>query len=201
MNAQTVKEQLLYEIHDPANYITPDVALDLTGVTVRERGKDRVEVVGVRGKPAPERLKVTACFEGGWLGEGEISVAGPNCLARARMAAQVLQERLKMRRLDVRARVDLIGVASVHDSDGGALWRAYEGTQPAEVRIRLAASGLSEDDVTQASREVLALLCCGPAGNGGARWRTTQRIRTQSYLVPRHAVVPRVSVATAKELA
>jgi hypothetical protein len=201
VNAQTVKEQLLYEIHDPANYITPDVALDLTGVTVRECGRDRVEVAGVRGMPAPARLKVTACFEGGWLGEGEVSVAGPNCLARARMAAQVLHERLKLRRLDVRARVDLIGVASVHDSDGGALWRSYQGPEPAEVRVRLAASGMREDDVDQAAREVLALLCCGPAGNGGARWRTTQRIRTQSYLVPRSAVEYRVTVGTAKEIA
>lgn len=201
VNAQTVKEQLLYEIHDPANYITPDVALDLTGVTVRERGKDRVEVAGVRGLPAPERLKVTACFEGGWLGEGEVSVAGPNCLARARMAAEVLQERLRMRRLEVRARVDLIGVASVHDSDAGALWRDYQGPEPAEVRVRLAASGPREDDVDQAAREVLALLCCGPAGNGGARWRTTRRIRTQSYLVPRSAVEHRVSVGMAEEFA
>jgi hypothetical protein len=201
VNAQTVKEQLLYEIHDPANYITPDVTIDLTGITVHEEAKDRVEVAGVRGKPAPERLKVTACFEGGWLGEGEVSVAGPNCLARARMAAQVLHERLKRRRLDVRARVDLIGVASVHDSDGGALWRSHEGPEPAEVRVRLAASGLREDDVDQAAREVLALLCCGPAGNGGARWRTTQRIRTQSYLVPRSAVEHRVTVGTAKEFA
>ena len=201
VNAQTVKEQLLYEIHDPADYITPDVAIDLTGVTVHERGRDRVEVAGVRGKPAPERLKVTACFEGGWLGEGEISVAGPNCLARARMAAEVLQERLRMRRLDVRSRVDLIGVASVHDSDAGALWRGHQGTEPAEVRVRLAACGWREDDVDQAAREVLALLCCGPAGNGGARWRTTQRIRTQSYLVPRGAVDHRVTVGTARELA
>ena len=201
VNAQTVKEQLLYEIHDPANYITPDVALDLTGITVHERGKNRVQVAGVRGKPAPERLKVTACFEGGWLGEGEISLAGPNCLARARMAAEVLQERLRIRKLEVRARVDLIGVASVHDSDGGALWSGYGGPEPAEVRVRLAASGAREDDVDQAAREVLALLCCGPAGNGGARWRTTQRIRTQSYLVPRSAVEHRVSVGTARELA
>lgn len=200
VTAQTVKEQILYEVHDPANYITPDVVLDLTGVTVQERGRDRVEVKGLRGKPAPERLKVTACFEGGWLGEGEVSVAGPNCLARAKMAAQVLHERLKMRQLDVRARVDLIGVASVHDSDGGALWRAYDGPQPAEVRVRLAASGLREDDVDQAAREVLALLCCGPAGNGGARWRTTPRVRTQSYLVPRAAVEHRVTVAAAKDL-
>jgi hypothetical protein len=200
VTAQTVKEQILYEVHDPANYITPDVVLDLTGVTVQERGRDCVEVKGLRGKPAPERLKVTACFEGGWLGEGEVSVAGPNCLARAKMAAQVLHERLKMRQLDVRARVDLIGVASVHDSDGGALWRAYDGPQPAEVRVRLAASGLREDDVDQAAREVLALLCCGPAGNGGARWRTTPRVRTQSYLVPRAAVEHRVTVAAAKDL-
>ncbi|MDH5536684.1 MAG: DUF1446 domain-containing protein [Betaproteobacteria bacterium] len=201
VNARTVKEQLLYEIHDPANYITPDVAIDLTGVTVRERGKDRVEVAGVRGKPAPERLKVIACYEGGWLGEGEVSVAGPNCLARARIAARVLHERLRRRGLDVRARIDLIGVASVHDGDSGALWRGYRGPEPSEVRVRLAASGLREDDVDQAAREVLALLCCGPAGNGGARWRTTQRIRTQSYLVPRSAVEHRVTLATARQLA
>lgn len=201
VDARTVKEQLLYEIHDPSNYITPDVALDLTGVTVHERGKDRVEVAGVRGLPAPEQLKVTACFEGGWLGEGEISVAGPNCLARARMAAEVLRERLRMRRLEVRARLDLIGVGSVHDSDDGALWNSYQGPAPAEVRVRLAAAGQREDDVDQAAREVLALLCCGPAGNGGARWRTTQRIRTQSYLVPRGAIAHKVTVGAAKALA
>lgn len=201
VNAQTVKEQLLYEIHDPASYVTPDVVLDLTGVSVRELAADRVEVAGVRGKPAPERLKVTACFEGGWLGEGEVSVAGPNCLARARMAAQVLEERLRIRRLPVRARLDLIGVASVHDSDGGALWRESRGAEPAEVRVRLAASGLREDDVDQAAREVLALLCCGPAGNGGARWRTTPRIRTQSYLVPKAELAHRVTVREARALA
>ncbi len=201
VNLQTVKEQLLYEIHDPSCYITPDVTLDLNGVTLRESGRDRVEVSGLRGMPAPERIKVTACFEGGLLGEGEVSVAGPNCLARARMAAQVLRERVKLRALPVRVRVDLIGVGSVHDSDDGALWRGYAGPEPVEVRVRIAASGLKADDVDQAAREALALLCCGPAGNGGARWRTTPRIRTQSYLVPRSAVAHRVTLATAKELA
>lgn len=201
VNPQVVKEQLLYEVHDPAHYITPDVTLDFSGVSLREAGKDRVEVSGARGKPAPERLKATACFEGGWLGEGEVSVAGPNCLARARSIAEVLRERLRMRKLGVRARVDLIGVASVHDDDRGTLACAYEGPEPAEIRIRLAASGAREDDVDQAAREVLALLCCGPAGTGGARWRTTRRIRTQSYLVPRSRVQPRVQVAAAWEMA
>ena len=200
VNRLTVKEQLLYEIHDPSNYITPDVTIDLTGVTVQQVGDNRVQVSGVRGGPAPVRLKVTACHEGGYLGEGEVTVAGPNCLARAKMAAEVLGQRMKIRGLDVRTRIDLIGVASVHDSDAGALWHAARG-EPAEVRVRLAAAGAREDDVDQAAREVLALLCCGPAGNGGARWRTTARIRTQSYLVPRDAVAVKVHLANASELA
>ena len=199
VNLQVVKEQLLYEVHDPANYITPDVTLDFSGVSLRQDGPDRVEVLGVRGKPAPERLKATVCFEGGWLGEGEISVAGPNCLARAKSIAEVLLERLRRRKLEVQARVDLIGIASVHDDDSGTLWRSYSGPEPADIRVRLAVAGTAHDDVDQAAREVLALLCCGPAGSGGARWRTTQRIRTQSYLVPRASVNARVSVKPAGE--
>ena len=199
VNEQVVKEQLIYEVHDPANYITPDVTLDFSGVSLRADGPDRVEVLGVRGKPAPQRLKATVCFEGGWLGEGEISVAGPNCLARARSIAEVLLERLRRRKLRVQPRVDLIGIASVHDDDSGTLWRSYAGPEPADIRVRLAVAGAAQDDVDQAAREVLALLCCGPAGSGGERWRTTQRIRTQSYLVPRASVSPRVSVKPAAE--
>jgi hypothetical protein len=197
VNLQVVKEQLIYEVHDPANYITPDVTLDFSGVSRRQDGADRVEVLGVRGKPAPERLKATVCFDGGWLGEGEISVAGPNCLARAKSIAEVLLERLRRRKLKVHSRVDLIGIASVHDDDSGTLWRSYAGPEPADIRVRLAVAGAAHDDVDQAAREVLALLCCGPAGSGGARWRTTQRIRTQSYLVPRASVHPRVSMKPA----
>ena len=200
VSARTVKEQLLYELHDPARYLTPDVELDITGVTVAETGPDRVAVSGARGRAAPERLKVTASYEGSFLGEGEFSLAGPNCLARARAARDVLYRRLQMRALPVRARVDLIGVASVHDDDGGALGAVYAGPEPQEIRVRLAAEGAVRDDVDQAAREVLAMLCCGPAGSCGARWNVTPRIRTRSYLVPRHQVQPRVRVATARAL-
>jgi hypothetical protein len=89
----------------------------------------------------------------------------------------------------------------VHDSDDGALWRSYEGPEPPELRIRLAAEGAARDDVDQAAREVLALLCCGPAGIGGARWRTTPRILTRSYLVLRERVPTQVTTRTARELA
>ncbi len=201
VNLSTIKEQLLYELHDPAHYITPDVVLDITGCHIEQVGQDRVAIHGLRGEPAPESLKVTASFEGSWLGEGEVSVAGPNALARAKATADVLLARLKLRGLPVRARVDLIGVASVHDSDDGALWRSYEGPEPPDIRIRLAAEGATRDDVDQAAREVLALLCCGTAGTGGARWRVTPRILTRSYLVLRERVPTSITTRTAAEIA
>lgn len=200
VNAQVVKEQLLYEIHDPRHYITPDVILDLSQVTVEEVGKDRVQIKGIKGGPAPTTIKATVCFDGGWLGEGEISYAGPNCRARARIAADVLLERLKIRKLDVQARVDLIGVSSVHDGDDGSKWRQSQ-QEPEDIRVRLAVSARTQDDADQAAREALALYCCGPAGGGGVRWRTTPRIRTQSYLMLPSDLAPGCTVHTAQELA
>jgi Acyclic terpene utilisation family protein AtuA len=201
VDLRTVKEQLLYELHDPARYITPDVVLDISGCSLEQEGPDRVAVRGLRGHPAPDTLKVTASFEGSWLGEGEVSVAGPNALARAKATAEVLLERLRRRGLPVRARADLIGISSAHDSDDGALWRAHAGPEPAEIRIRLAAEGADRDAVDQAAREALALLCCGTAGTGGARWRVTPRILTRSHLVLRERVPTGVSVRTAGEIA
>ncbi|SDD18980.1 acyclic terpene utilization AtuA family protein [Belnapia rosea] len=201
VDLRTVKEQLLYELHDPARYITPDVVLDITGCHLEQAGPDRVAVHGLRGHARPETLKVTACFEGSWLGEGEVSVAGPNALARARATADVLLRRLEMRGLPVRARADLIGLASVLDSDAGTLWRGYDGPEPPELRIRLAAEGPDRDAVDQAAREALAMLCCGTAGTGGARWRVTPRILTRSYLVLRERVPTRFTLHSAAELA
>lgn len=197
---ETVKEQLLYEIHDPANYITPDVTLDFSQVTIEPAGENRVQVLGIRGKPAPATVKVTVCFEGGWLGEGEISYAGPNCVARARKAAEVLRQRVAMRQLPVHLRIDLIGLASVHDGDDGKLWQA-SAAMPQDVRVRLAASTTLQDDADQAAREVLALYCCGPAGGGGVRWRTTQRIRTQSYLIDPDLLQMGFTLHVSRELA
>lgn len=198
VDLRSVKEQLLYELHDPAAYVTPDVVMDITATTMAQLGPDRVGLRGVRGHPRPDRLKVTACYEGSWLGEGEVSVAGPNARARARATADVLLERVKRRGLARRARADLIGLGAVHDSDAGALWRSHDGPEPPEIRIRLAVESTSRDDADQAAREVLALLCCGTAGTSGARWRVTPRILTRSFLVPREMVPTEVTVREAR---
>lgn len=198
VDLRSVKEQLLYELHDPAAYMTPDVVMDITGVTLEQAGQDRVALHGVKGHARPDRLKVTACYEGSWLGEGEVSVAGPNALARARATAEVLLQRVKQRGLGRRMRADLIGVSAVHDSDAGTLWRSYDGPEPPEIRIRLAVESGTRDEADQASREVLAMLCCGTAGTSGARWRVTPRILTRSFLVPREMVPTEVTVREAR---
>lgn len=198
VDLRVVKEQLLYELHDPAAYLTPDVVLDITGVTLEQAGPDRVALRGARGHARPDRLKVTACYEGSWLGEGEVSVAGPNALARARATADVLLARVRQRGLGRRARADLVGVSSVHDSDDGALWRGYDGPEPPEIRIRLAVESATRDDADQAAREALAMLCCGTAGTAGARWRVTPRILTRSFLLPREMVPTEVTVREAR---
>src|SRR5438128_1258479 len=93
----TVIEQMLYEIHDPAAYLAPDVVLDIAATRVDEIGPDRVRVAGARGKPRPDTLKATVCVDGGVLGEAEISYAGPNAFVRARLAAEVISERMSRR--------------------------------------------------------------------------------------------------------
>lgn len=194
VNLRTVKEQLLYELHDPAAYLTPDVTLDVTGVTLAQDGPDRVRVLGTRGVARPERLKATVSLPGGWLGEGEISYAGPNARARAALAGRTLRDRLPMLGIEGRVRVDLIGVVSVFDGDAGALGEADFDSDPADIRLRLSVATETKEAAERAAREVLSLLCCGPAGGGGARTRVVDRIRTLSFMVPRDRVHPRVTL-------
>ncbi|MEP9376654.1 acyclic terpene utilization AtuA family protein [Aquabacter sp. CN5-332] len=115
----TVAEQMLYEIHDPAAYLTPDVVMDITAARIEEIGADRVRVSGARGKPRPETLKATVCFEAGYLAEAEISYAGPNADARARLAADVVRTRIARRAPGLKLRVDAIGVSSVFNDTAG----------------------------------------------------------------------------------
>ncbi|HWL83372.1 MAG TPA: acyclic terpene utilization AtuA family protein [Roseomonas sp.] len=200
VDRQTVTEQLLYELHDPAAYLTPDVVLDITGVAITEEAPDRVRLTGARGGSRPERLKATVSLPGGWLGEGEISYAGPNARARAELAGRTLLERLKLLGLEGQARLDLIGVVSVFDGDAGALREADAG-QPADLRLRLAFASESRAAAERAAREVLSLYCCGPAGGGGVRTRVTDRIRTLSFLVPRERLAPRVTLLSLEDAA
>ncbi|WP_369822202.1 acyclic terpene utilization AtuA family protein [Saccharomonospora sp. CUA-673] len=134
LDTRTCGEQLLYEVDDPGAYVTPDVVADFSGVTFEQSGVDRVIARGAAGRPRPESLKVTLGFRGGWLGEGQITYAGPRCLDRARMAADIVRERLvAVHGLDESSiEVEYIGA-------GAALRGLAPAGEPVEVRLRVAA--------------------------------------------------------------
>jgi hypothetical protein len=185
IDEHTVKEQLLYEVHDPAAYLTPDVVADLSEARVQQVGDDRVRLDGVRGHARPAALKVNVCFETGWLAEGEISYAGARAEARARLAAQVLRERLHGAGP---LRADLIGVASVLGDDAG-LWLAARPPGDAQdVRLRVALRHAQRAQAERLAREVVALYTCGPAGGGGVRTALRPTLGTLSCLLPREQV-------------
>jgi hypothetical protein len=185
VDCRTVKEQLLYEVHDPAGYITPDVVADISDASVTQLAPDRVRLSGVRGHPRTPTLKALAFFDGGWLGEAEISYAGPNAEARARLAMDILRKRLGA---DLALRFDLIGVSSLFGDDGNRMLDAFAAGAAADVRLRVAARHEQQETVDRLLREVTALWTCGPAGGGGVRTGKRQRLSSRSCLVPREQV-------------
>ncbi|EGI75504.1 acyclic terpene utilization AtuA family protein [Hylemonella gracilis] len=185
IDAHTVKEQLLYEVHDPLAYLSPDVVADLGEAEVTQIGPDCVRLTGVRGHPRPATLKVNICHETGWLAEGEMSYAGARAEARARLAAQVLRERLQGLGP---MRVDLIGVSSLFGDDDGRWLEAQAMGEARDVRLRVAWRQADQASAERLPREVTALYTCGPAGGGGVRTALRPRLGTVSCLVPREQV-------------
>jgi hypothetical protein len=179
----TVKEQLLYEVHDPRAYLTPDVTANFATVELTDQGKDRVGVRNATGQPRPDQLKVTIGFDGGFLGEGEVSYAGPGAVGRARLAADIIERRL--RRFwpdDIPFRIDLIGVSALFASA-----RPFEGSSQ-DVRLRVATRALERDLVERLLEEVECIVINGPAGGGGHRERLVPSVVTRSALIDRAAV-------------
>jgi len=192
VNRSTVVEQLLYEIHDPSAYLTPDVILDLTGVTVTEDSPNRVSVSGARGRKPTDTLKATVSLDSGWLGEAEITYAGNNALARAELAATIVSDRLMQHGVEEEIRIDLIGASSVFDNNSSAQRRSYPPAADGEYRLRAAVRSRHRHVAEMLTDEVLALYCCGPAGGGGARHCVTPSLTTASILIDREVVESRV---------
>lgn len=186
INLMTAKEQLLYEVVDPNAYYTPDVVADFTTVRLAEAGKDRVKVSGGSGRPRPATYKVSVGYQAFFLGEGEISYAGQNALARAELAGKIVRERLagKMDQLQV----DLLGVNALHGS------KLSSGAAPYEVRLRVVGRASSAAPAALVGEEVEALYTNGPAGGGGARKYVNEVVGIVSVLIDRGKVDFQVTV-------
>jgi hypothetical protein len=188
VTARTCKEQLLYEIHDPAAYATPDVTADFSSVRIEEVGPDRVAISGATGRARPEKLKLSLGYRDGFVGEGQISYAGEGAVARARLALEIVRERFKLLRFEpLELRGDLIGVNSIFPSD------AADDSRPvSEVRVRVTGRTATLEDALRIGNEVETLYTNGPAAGGGVTKSAREVIAVLSTLISRDLVRPKV---------
>jgi hypothetical protein len=193
VNLMTIKEQLLYEVHDPAGYITPDVVCNFMNVALDEVGPDRVRVSGISGKPRTPTLKVSIGCTEGFIGEDMFFYAGPGALRRAELAKRVLEERFKIVALEAEEiRIDFIGLNAIH---GPISPRSQP--EPYEVAVRVAARTRTRREAEKVGREVDAMAVAG-VGMTGKRVphqdRTREIIGVWSSLVPREQIPWRINI-------
>ena len=185
VTVRTVKEQLVYEMGDPRSYITPDVVADFAAVRLEQAGRDRVRVWGIRGRPAPSSLKVSASYFDGWKASGTLIVSAPEAAEKARAFADLFWKRLG---LEFAARhVELIG----HSACWGP---AAPPVDPPEVLLRLSVRDPDKNKIEQFARMVPAVILSGPPGVAvtGGRPQAQEVVAYWPALVPRDKVKPRL---------
>jgi len=191
IDRHTVLEQMFYEVHDPARYITPDVVVDFTGAQIEPMGLNRMRVTGLTGTPRTDTFKVSIGAQEGFIGEDLFVYAGPGALDKARLAETILRERFKIVELDAEdLRFDFIGVNAVH----GAM-SPEPSTPPYEVAVRVSARCRSRTQALKIGREVDGMAVSG-IGSTGKRVPFAERVREVigiwSTLIDREAVTPQV---------
>ena len=190
VSTATCKEQLLYEVHDPARYFQPDVVADFSGVAVTEAGPDRVRVEGGDGTQRTGTLKVSVGYVDSYIGEGQISYAGPGAVARGQLALEIVEERLRLIGVQARElRFDLIGVDSILGRKLSA-----DAPEPREVRVRVVGRTDSLGEAVRIGNEVESLYLNGPASGGGVTKSARDIVGIRSVLLPEHLVKTAIQV-------
>ena len=193
----SVIEQLVYEIGDPARYVTPDVEVDLTTVDVTTEGRDRILVRGAGGLPAPTSFKVSLAYHAGYMADGQLLVYGRDCVSKAKAAAQIVFERVRRAGFELdRSNVELLGTGEGVPGGKAATGDAHE------VVLRMGACDRRREAVERFTREVAPLITSGPAGLAGyasGRSRVRPMFAYWPTLLPKQWIEPRVDVCTADE--
>jgi hypothetical protein len=192
---ETVAAQLVYEIDDPAHYLTPDVVVDFTSIELERLGANRVRLAGATGRPAPRRLKVSLAYDAGYTASGELLVFGPGCVARAQACAEMVWARLRRAGIELaETHVELLGLGS------GVPGVVRPQAEPPELVLRMAVFDPRREAVDRFTRELAPLATSGPPGLAGytlARGSVRPVFAYLPLLIDRDRVVPRVLVRTA----
>lgn len=188
ISTETCKEQLIYEIHDPENYLTPDVIADFSEISVEDMGKDRVSIKGAKGKKKTGFLKTSVGYKDCYIGEGEISYGGSGAYERAKLAGEVIKRRLEYIKLPIEElRIDFIGVNSLFKDKISHSISSFR-SDYTEVRLRVAARTKTKEDAKIIGNEVEALYTNGPAAGGGVRKYVREIISIASILIPEESI-------------
>jgi hypothetical protein len=196
VNQWTIKEQMLYEVHDPRDYRLPDGVVDLSGVRVEETARDRVRIEGMTAAAPPELLKVQIGYEDGYIGEGRVILPWPDALEKADWCERFIRERLDHLGVDaLELRFERSGI----DALAGAAAPPPAG-EPNEVELRVAARTAERGDADLVRRSITQLAIAGPVGTAfNAPPPVRKVIGLWPTLVPRHLVPVRTDVVTAAE--
>ncbi len=193
VNRETVSEQLLYEVGDPAAYLTPDVVADFTTVQLTQRGRDLVHVGNAHGRSATDSYKVSIAYRDGFGASGTLVIAGPSAIEKARCCGEIVLERLRRAGAVPRhSHVEVLG-------DGECLPRAAP-ADPPEVVLRIAVRDDRRAVVERFAKELAPLVTSGPPGVTG--YTTGRPVVREVFaywpaLVPKEAIAPEVRVASA----
>jgi hypothetical protein len=192
VHSDVVKEQLLYELGDPANYITPDCVADFTSIHLEDVGRDRVRVSGIRGGPRTDSLKVSISYSDGWKAIGSLVYSWPDAVDKAQAADRI-----------VRARLSQLGLKFDHTYSELLGYNACHGpvapicAEPAEVQLRIGVRGQDKRAVDRFTRELIPLVLSGPptgTGFGDGRPPVREVVAYWPALVPRSEIQTRVEV-------
>jgi hypothetical protein len=196
----TVSEQLVYEIGDPAHYLTPDVDVDFTGISLKEVGRDRIHVCGARGNPAPEMLKVSLAYRDGYMASGQLLVSGVGAAAKAKACGEMILTRVRDAGFSVaESLIEVLGTGI------GVPGRELPVEQIAglrEVVLRVTARDAQRVGVERFTKEFAPLITSGPAGLAGYASGRPEVRSVFAYwptLVPRDLIAPQVEVRAAKD--
>jgi hypothetical protein len=186
-----VKAQLVYEVHDPEQYITPDVTCNLRNVHLEEVAKDCVAVYGATGQSRPDTLKVLVGILEGYIGEGEVSFAGPGASERAKLGREVMYKRIHQRygtKIE-ELRIDIIGLDSIHGNE-----TVLPNEPLHDVRLRVAVRTKDKELAQIIAKEAEWQYNYGPTGAGGFRTHLREVLAMYSTLVPRNDIQINVQV-------
>jgi hypothetical protein len=192
INSDTVKEQLLYELGDPASYITPDCIADFTSIRLKEDGPNRVRVTGIRGAPRTPFLKISIAYTSGWKSTGTLVYSWPDALEKAQAADRIVRERLKNLNLNFdEILTEFLGFNACH---GPA---AHTSAGPPEMQLRIGVRSEDRAAVDRFTRELIPLVLNGPPGATGfgeGRPPVREVVAYWPALIPRELIQTRVEV-------